>query len=378
MGVDFTDRKESETWVTKQSLEFLSAVAGRAALRALPSIYRAKDETAEEIALISFRSLLTTMCNAHGWDRLEYPNLQEVSKITAKSTLSATTATALRGTDGSVRSAARAAALSCLVSTDATARSGRDSAFLSTVHATARAAGWGNISDCYNASSIDTQIAVEKLLTEPLWIGQNEPSYIGNDRVRFVDKLRQKAAWSFWLRFYEGMWNGTFTEWEIALEVIKIPDEEWEKDYQRIGSLIAEIEARLALQKRISELEVAVLDEHAQQRGIGDNHPPAPIDDISSVPAELVVLWEPLLDIKTEARAEKPDINRVKKAVSVLVSIASACGGWTWEKTNTFIDAGLKTAGAAAGTALLAYLSGHGDKIASVVDAALKWIGLLP
>jgi len=181
----------------------------------------------------------------------------------------------------------------------------------------------------------------------------------------------------FWLRFYNGIFYGTFIEWDLALEVIQIDEADWKKGYQHIGKVIAGIEARLALQDRIAEVEIAVQDEHAQRRGIGDNHPPQPIDDIHQVPPELVVLWEPLLEIKEETRAAKPNVSKVKKAVNVLIGIASACGAWSWDKANVFLDAGLKAAGTAAGVSFLSIVMGHGDKVAVVIEAALKWIGLL-
>ncbi|MGJ8610121.1 MAG: hypothetical protein ACSHWY_03435 [Octadecabacter sp.] len=82
-------------------------------------------------------------------------------------------------------------------------------------------------------------------MTSPVWKGAETPPSIAVNHNTVLEKLKAQPAWDFWVRFYEGMWQGTFTEWDLAIEVIEINEADWEKGYEHIGEVIAGIEARM-------------------------------------------------------------------------------------------------------------------------------------
>ena len=181
-------------------------------------------------------------------------------------------------------------------------------------------------------------------------------------------------VWDFWERWYDGFLNGTPLDWELQLAVASLPDEDWEKGSKWIAEKIAEIEACATLENRILELKQALISESAQGRGIGDNPPPEPINDILQVRPELVVVWEPLEALRQEAEADSPDKGIVIWAIKALASTAVSCGAWTRNKANMFLDAALIAGGTAAGPTMVVFATGHGDGIVAVVKAALAWL----
>lgn len=79
----------------------------------------------------------------------------------------------------------------------------------------------------------------------PTWEAGKEPVKLASLKKQFCKILMASSHSQFWFRFFNGMSEGTFTEWDLAFEVIKIDEADWEKGYEHIGEIIAAIEARL-------------------------------------------------------------------------------------------------------------------------------------
>jgi hypothetical protein len=56
-----------------------------------------------------------------------------------------------------------------------------------------------------------------------------------------------RATWGFWHDWYLAMWEGRFTDWDLAIEVAKIPDDVWEQGAEAVAAAIREIKARLGV-----------------------------------------------------------------------------------------------------------------------------------
>ncbi len=92
------------------------------------------------------------------------------------------------------------------------------------------------------------------------------PQHALLEHKKFLSVLSDGEQWSFWHRWYGEMWVGDFTDWDLAIEVAKIPDEVWEGDdaLANVAQAIREIEARRAHDvARINE--TLVLDEDSQK-----------------------------------------------------------------------------------------------------------------
>ncbi|MEM6758672.1 MAG: hypothetical protein AAF601_04270 [Pseudomonadota bacterium] len=55
-----------------------------------------------------------------------------------------------------------------------------------------------------------------------------------------------KPQWDFWVRWYAQIWDGTFRDWDLAIEVALIPDDVWEGEdaLAKVAEVIREIEDR--------------------------------------------------------------------------------------------------------------------------------------
>lgn len=194
---DFSDRDAAEAWFKTQPREVRIAVAARSSLRVLPAVL---GEFAPKLAtkdiliwrLACFRATLVSaaaaVCSAAETERVE--------QLRAAATSAAAFSAAF--------SAARAA-----TSHDAkTAAASIGPAF--------RSALWPDISD------------VPELVAA--WHS-------------FRDADPSDPVWDFWLRWYQGMWDGKPLDWELTTQVALIPYDVWEKGAKEVAEAIREIEA---------------------------------------------------------------------------------------------------------------------------------------
>ena len=158
-----------------------------------------------------------------------------------------------------------------------------------------------------------------------------------------------------------------------------IPDEDWEKGAVHIARVIEEIRARFDLRKRIAELEGALSKATGNRLGIGGNNPPEAIEAELPVARELLVIWEPLQELKHELEAEEPDKGRIARAIEALGAALKAGLKWAAKKADLAVDTtiittikwGIPAVGGG-------YLAMNPDKITQVIDAAKHWLSTLP
>jgi hypothetical protein len=181
----------------------------------------------------------------------------------------------------------------------------------------------------------------------------------------------------FWRRWHDGFAVGRPLSWELQRAVALIPYEDWEKGPEHIARLIEEIEARLALTVRIRELEDELSLASRDRLGIGGNLPPEAIEDAPSIAKEFTIIWAPLQDLKLEAKKAQPNRTIVQRAAELLRDALVACGLWTKGKVDAAATAAFIAAGTASGSAFVAWMTGHGDKVIKVVEAAEAWLNAL-
>ncbi|MEW9921619.1 hypothetical protein AB2B41_18575 [Marimonas sp. MJW-29] len=61
--------------------------------------------------------------------------------------------------------------------------------------------------------------------------------------------LSSDVDWAFFESWYQGMWEGTWTDWDLAHEVAKIDAEVWEEGLSAVAAKIRETEAELLAQR---------------------------------------------------------------------------------------------------------------------------------
>ena len=246
IGVDFSDEEKAIDWLETQSAEVRSAIASRAALRVCANISRVEPEKLPPLALAVFRATLTSAVRGSArtadveWLRSAAYTAARFAAYTADRSTSYNAA--LSATDSAAHSALSAAESPALPAYTA-AHSATDSA----AHSAARSALSAARSAGESAASQDSRNARLSDFAEPLWQEIHAPPGIARNHHHFLAFLSaDRSIWGFWHDWYLAMWEGRFTDWDLAIEVAKIPDAVWKQGAEAVAAAIREIEARSA------------------------------------------------------------------------------------------------------------------------------------
>ncbi|KIC48222.1 hypothetical protein RA29_16935 [Tateyamaria sp. ANG-S1] len=118
---------------------------------------------------------------------------------------------------------------------------------------------------------IDSAFTADHLVDLPLWSGSNVPEALFIAHGQFMQSLYSRQDWAFWADWYRGMWDGTFRDWDLAIEVAKLPNEVWEGEdaVAKVAAAIRQIEAerkgRFDRPDNVPELQRKKLLEHVQR-----------------------------------------------------------------------------------------------------------------
>ncbi|MEM1235274.1 MAG: hypothetical protein AAGH70_14225 [Pseudomonadota bacterium] len=274
--VEITDRESAEAYFKTISLELRCLLTSRAALRVVANVGRVDGEGFERLALASFRAILTSAGRGLGrpadvdWLNTAADSAALSAALSALSALSAA-----RSALSAARSAADSAAFSAARSA-LSALSAADSAAFSAARSALSAA----LSAAYSALSADTN---DPSFAIPVWPSFEDVEHLEEAHAAFIERLDESPVWAWWRRWYEEMWNGTFTDWDFALEVAKIdwdaPEGEsvWDKGAAAVAERIEELRReRLPdpppdlLQRLKSNRAVLALLEAAERENIAE------------------------------------------------------------------------------------------------------------
>ncbi|MEM6635474.1 MAG: hypothetical protein AAF667_06240 [Pseudomonadota bacterium] len=293
MAVEFAGSEDFQQWLEEQleagrPRELAVALAARAALRALPGIGDADDETLVDIALPVLRATLTSAVAA----RCTAGDVIRAARSAALSARSAADSAyyAARSADYAGLSAAYSAARSAhsaADSADPAARSAysaadsADSAALSAALSAdaadaARSALSATRSAAYAALSADARhrdgdTGIATAFAPALWHDAGMPQGLATGLERLEAFFaRDLTTWGFWNHWYRShLEDGAPISWDLQEAVARIPNEHWEQTDERdswdkvakhIAGLITDIEARFVVQ-RAPLAETIVFDE---------------------------------------------------------------------------------------------------------------------
>lgn len=224
-AVDFFNHAQAEAWFEKQTPERRCVITSRGALRVLAAIGQFAGDGKERLALTALRATLISAGRGLGRPAdvgvLDSAARSAVSGVSAVfSARSAVSAVSSVFSAQSALSAARSA-VSAVFSAQSAFSAARPSALL--------------------AFSSDTEKTNDALLALPVWQAAEVPPSLADAHVVWLDYLGSHPDWAFWLRWYSEMWEGTFRDWDLAVQVALIPDEFWEGD-DALGRVAREIE----------------------------------------------------------------------------------------------------------------------------------------
>lgn len=223
--VDFSDLDASTEWFDAQSIEMLCSMASRAALRVLANVSLSKGAHRKTLALLSMWAILTSAGRGL-WRPADVDALEAAADSAARSAHTA-------GTVGSwaagsyARSAVDSAARTSALSTRTAVLSTRTAAL--------------------SAVSKDSRLPWDAMLAEPVWGDMEVPEAIAQNHANFLTYLDSDLDWAFFRRWYAQMWDGTFEDWDLAIEVATLDPALWEGEdaLAKVAEAIRGIEARL-------------------------------------------------------------------------------------------------------------------------------------
>ncbi len=226
-----------------------------------------------------------------------------------------------------------------------------------------------------DADKIEDADSVSEVFDTALWPELGMPVKLEANLVGLRDFFKSDPKmWGFWERWYDGFLCGNPIDWDVQLAIAMLPNEDLDKGPEWIAGKTAEIETRVASEKRIAELEQALLSKNTQRRGIGGNHPPEPIDDVLPENTDVAPLREPLEELAGQTQSDLPNEGVVRKAVESLQRILSVSLKWTASLGDSVAQEAAKSIGKIAGPALLAWVASHVGLLEAVITAAKNWL----
>lgn len=152
----------------------------------------------------------------------------------------------------------------------------------------------------------------------------------------------------------------------------------WEAGPTAVAAEIEKIRAAFDVEKGARDLEQAAALSPEAQRGIGDNKPPGPIDDLPNTANEVTVIWAVAQELEAQAKLGKPDRSRVVRARDALVLVLKNCGLWMAKKIDLAIDMSIKTTVPTAVGAGALWITNNQDKLWTLWEAVERWLSLMP
>ncbi|MEL7097331.1 MAG: hypothetical protein AAGM84_00755 [Pseudomonadota bacterium] len=258
--LEFRSVKDAETWFEGQPQHIRSAIVGRSALRVIAFTCGSAPSKRSNLVLLALRASLVTLCSGQ-CDNADIGILKEIAgkafagadRIAALASSGADYETG--PTSDELRAAyaadAAAAAAEMVFMGVASHTTNGDFASLAgrvlTRSALAlspsspfrtRSAGYlAVLAQC----SRDANEAPSGLIGRTLWSHEARSKAYARKKRSFDMLLSSSADWAFWRRWYGEMWDGTFRDWDLAIEVAKIQDEYWEGD-DALSEVAREIE----------------------------------------------------------------------------------------------------------------------------------------
>ncbi|WP_299409970.1 hypothetical protein [uncultured Roseobacter sp.] len=182
----------------------------------------------------------------------------------------------------------------------------------------------------------------------------------------------EEKRWSFWRAWYQSFLDGEPLDWDLQRRVVLIKDPTWRAGSEAVAKEIENIQTTLDLEKRIEELEEDLRRATVNRHGIGGNMPPEPVENVP-IAQELVIVWQPLEEIKLEMASDDPDPTRLQKAIHELVKALKMGLAWCLNKGDLIVDTAIKWAIPTGG----GYLALNPEKLEAVIETAKKLVDAL-
>jgi hypothetical protein len=210
----------------------------------------------------------------------------------------------------------------------------------------------------------------EGLILKQVWSGEPAPALVSEKHDEFLQRLTKDPRWRFFHDWYLGMWEGTWTDWDLAHEVAKIEASVWEEGLDAVAARVRDIEAKLAVSRALEEIPTDASLVGADRHGIGGNAPPERLDEVAGLHEQTTLIWAGVETVRDEVASENPNRERVQWALVQLTNGLAACSKWIGRKADLSVDTLVKWG-------VPTYFVAHPEKLQALIDAVLKWVTFL-
>lgn len=273
--VDFSDHDKAVAWLETQNVEARYTLCSRAALRSFGSFSPLSGIKFERLTLNSFRAAITSSACGKGAE-FEVDVLRSAAAAARTAAGITGRSTASRKVDEAAYYTARSAGSA------AVAGISTSSAIRAIQYSVDR-----RVSNVEAASSLD------EYGSSPLWPEESMLGYIAENHSLFLQKLNSsRTTWGFWHDWYLAMWEGRFTDWDLAIEVAKIPDGIWNEGAKAVAVEIDKIRAS-RLDAALPQAETVEFDSATQRFSAR----PIPVEKTDLIGATLQQVQDSLEDV---------------------------------------------------------------------------------
>lgn len=367
---DFDGAKE---WFRHRSPETQSALCARAALRSFPTVSKVGADEWHQVSMPLLRALnfatvasrvrfseevlsdTTNFCDCLIGLSAKLSNDNVGSAVTASLTSAAVATMIFQHEDSYGAAATSVSDSSEAISSSASTAAGyrqnqRDAEFLS------------------------RQDVPSDIFYEELWFQSDIPSRFAPNLETLEQKwTAEPKIWSFWREWYQGFLEGRPLEWELMRRVALIDNAIWESGASAVAGQIDRTRAKFDLERHIGELDAELRRATFDRHGVGGNMPPGTLGD-TAVAKELIIVWQPLENLKGEISKNDPDPVLLQSIIDALVGALSHGIDWCLKKGDLIVDTAIKWAIPAAGTG---YLALNPAKLEAVIEAAKRLLAQL-
>ncbi|WP_390912570.1 hypothetical protein [Pseudosulfitobacter sp. SM2401] len=385
--VDFSNVPSTNAWFERQNVQVRCTIAGRAALRVLANICADQTMDSESLALACLRANITAL--GRGNAQTTDVDWRSVVHAAGEFALEAAdfAASAFRSGDAasSARSAARCAAFASDYA-DFSARSvqlAADSANIADFAAfPPLRSGKGRpftanlTSDSAAKSDADSLAETPHLFPfpqKPVWGNIEVPAAIAINHQSFLGFLASDPKWEFWHDWYLAMWDGTFTDWDLALEVIKIEDAVRKAGADAVALEIEIRRAKLDVKNAAQSVEKYLkktplgFSEGASPM-MGHNNPPPDFEEVPVSYAEMQRLVQIVQIVQTQLQTTTPNAQVLETVTKEAEAIQEKSVGWLAKGLGLSRDEFFKTFGKWVALAAVAKLSGAAQWLAGAME----------
>jgi len=236
------------------------------------------------------------------------------------------------------------------------------------------------------ALQFDSRQSVKVLQKTQLWPTDLLTEEMLSRLQVFEEKMKHSESWVFWADWFRGMWEGTWTNWDLALDVVKIETAIWERGLDEVAAEIEKIKARRHLETEIAGLKEQLRRTRASfdlpSRRHNNPPPNALIEIEEEIGKEATLIWDQIGEIEEEVSKGEPDASKLNDIARTLWDISVRIAAYCGSLADTVLQESAKVIGKTGTQAGIAVLTtttaAQNEGVKAVAKAVWEFVKTLP